>query len=240
MRPYPLRYTLSGHIFIQPEDDCEALVDSMLAAGYREEFCISTCLESRFAARLMRAGFLVMSIDLEGEMPGGPRVTILLPKLHVNRSVLFFEDLHIKRSVRPLLGRYELRFDEDFDLIVRKCLAIHGEEWLTSPLVRIIRALRQRQRDSLRPVSFGVYRNGELQAGEFGILCGRVYTSYSGYYEEDNAGTVQMILMCRYLQEQGFEFLDFGMPLEYKDKLGARNIGPEDFVPLFRRARDAG
>ena len=66
---------------------------------------------------------------------------------------------------------------------------------------------------------------------------GRVYTSYSGYYEEDNAGTVQMILMAQRLEELGFDFLDFGMPLDYKTALGAKNIEPRHFVELFRAAR---
>ena len=69
------------------------------------------------------------------------------------------------------------------------------------------------------------------------IVCGRVYTSYSGYRDEDNAGTVQMILMIRALEEAGFAFLDFGMPLNYKTRLGARDISPEEFVGLFRAAR---
>jgi Leu/Phe-tRNA-protein transferase len=66
---------------------------------------------------------------------------------------------------------------------------------------------------------------------------GRVYTSYSGYYEEDNAGTAQIILMAQWLDNIGFDFLDLGMPLDYKTDLGARNITPNRFVELFRTAR---
>ena len=46
-----------------------------------------------------------------------------------------------------------------------------------------------------------------------------------------------MILMIRALEEAGFAFLDFGMPLDYKTGLGARNISPEEFVDLFRNAQ---
>jgi Leu/Phe-tRNA-protein transferase len=82
-----------------------------------------------------------------------------------------------------------------------------------------------------------VYRDGLLKAGEFGILAGRVYTSYSGYYDEDSTGTVQMVLMTQYLRDQGFALLDLGMPLDYKDDLGATNIHPRYFVELFRQGR---
>jgi Leu/Phe-tRNA-protein transferase len=86
------------------------------------------------------------------------------------------------------------------------------------------------------PASFALYRDKKLVAGEFGIVCGKVYTSYSGFYEEANAGTVQIILTTQYLQKQGFSFFDLGMPLKYKSDLGAVDISPEEFVFLFRKA----
>jgi Leu/Phe-tRNA-protein transferase len=181
----------------------------------------------------MEAGFLLMSLWL-GPPDGG---FILLPELHLERSVLFFPLLHVKRSVKPLLSRYELRFNTDFTRIVDTCVGIHGDDWLTAPLVMLLKRMRRRRGARARPVSFGLYRDGKLKAGEFGILCGRVYTSYSGYYSEDNAGTVQMILMAKYLEQAGFDFLDLGMPLDYKNDLGAQNIGPRCFVELFRTAQ---
>jgi Leu/Phe-tRNA-protein transferase len=143
----------------------------------------------------------------------------------------------VKKSLKPLLSRYELGVDRDFEWIMNRCVEIHGDDWLTAPLRENIRLIRGLDKPRVRPVSFGVYRNGELKAGEFGVVAGRVYTSYSGYYDEDNAGTVQMILMTRYLRDRGFAFLDLGMPLDYKNALGARNIEPRYFVELFRKAR---
>jgi Leu/Phe-tRNA-protein transferase len=231
-------------IFMGPDDDCDAIVDAMLKMKYDEEFCLAIDWDIDFIARLMKAGFLVMSesIPVKGE-PDEPEKPvyqdILLPKLHLIRSALFFPELHIKKSIKPYLNRYELRYDADFETITAKCLAIHGNGWLTPSLMASIFALRaQNSAENLpRPVSFGAYRDGALVAGEFGIMCGRVYTSYSGYKEEDNAGTVQMIQMIRWLEEKGFDFLDFGMPLDYKSDLGAQNISPEEFVDLFRKAR---
>ena len=265
---YPLRYLPTGHVFIDPEDDCDKVVDSLLAANYDEEFCLARDFEEDFISRLMEAGFLIMSTELkddgseekneknssgsgfhkpserkqESGYPsdsGYPEDSffILLPKLHLKRSALFFPELHIKRSIRPFLSRYELRVDTDFDFILDKCIHIHGADWLTPPLVEILKNMRRRADLRTKPVSFGVYRDGELKAGEIGVAVGRVYTSYSGYYEEDNAGTVQMILMAGWLEEKGFDFLDLGMPLDYKTFLGARDITPGSFVGLFRAGR---
>ncbi|MDR0464469.1 MAG: GNAT family N-acetyltransferase [Treponema sp.] len=231
-----LKYTLSGYIYISPKDDCHETVDAMLATNYDGDFCIAEGFEIDFIARLMEAGFLVMSINI-AENESDPYY-ILLPKLHLVRSALFFENLHIKKSVRRLLNKYELKADVEFDRIIGRCVEKHGSDWLTPPLVDSIKKIRQNaaiNRSSFPyPASFALYRDGKLAAGEFGIICGRIYTSYSGFYEEDNAGTVQLILTTYYLQEHGFSFFDMGMPLDYKTDLGAVNISPQEFVELFR------
>jgi Leu/Phe-tRNA-protein transferase len=253
MAHYHLRYLPSGYVYIDSEDSCDKVVDGLLEAGYNEEFCLAGDFELDFIGRLMEAGFLVMSADLINETSGNTAkikqapLFVLLPKLHLVRSVLFFPELHIKKSVRPFLSRYELRINTDFDRILDKCVQIHGADWLTPPLVRILKNMHQtaglsassapRKYMPAKPVSFALYRKGELKAGEIGVVMGRVYTSYSGYYEEDNAGMVQIILMTQWLDDAGFEFLDLGMPLDYKTRLGAKDLSPRHFVELFRAAR---
>ena len=258
-----LKYTPSGFIYIFPNDDCKATVDAMLDTNYQGDFCIADSFDHEFVARLMEAGFLVMSANLRvfDEDGENDHYYILLPKLHTVRSALFFENLHIKKSIRrfftPFMG-YELKADADFELIVDRCVEKHGDDWLTPPLVACIKKIRENAKKSgvingkleIRneefgteeagfksyPSSFALYRYGKLVAGEFGVICGRVYTSYSGFYDEDNAGTVQIILTTRYLQEKGFMFFDLGMPLDYKTELGAVDISAQEFVDLFRGA----
>jgi Leu/Phe-tRNA-protein transferase len=239
---YP-RYTQSGHIFIRPGDDLDLLVDLMLITDYHEEFCLALDFDPAFLADLMAAGFLVMSAHLgrdddENGAAGQeePEQFLLLPKLHLSRSVLFWDDLRETKSARRALGRYELCYDRDFDLILENCARIHGDNWLTRPLRESIRLIREMPHCPVRPVSFGVYREGELRAGEFGVIAGRVYTSYSGYHDEDSSGTAQMLLTGRYLRDGGFAFWDLGMPLDYKTRLGAKDISPAEFVGLFRGA----
>ena len=127
--------------------------------------------------------------------------------------------------------------DAGFDAVMERCVQVHDGQWLTEPLRESIRAIRANPFLPVRPLAFGVYRDGRLAAGEFGILTGKVYTSYSGFYDESGAGTVQMLLTARYLEKRGHLFWDLGMPLPYKDRLGARNVGPERFVWLFRAFR---
>jgi len=249
-----LHFTETGFLIILPRDNPRRIVDAMLEIDYNEEFCVSLDFSPDFIARLMAAGFLVMSVkvdnaadedesaaheaDVADQESAAPEVQyILLPKLHLTRSALFFDDLHVKKSVKRYLDRYELRPDADFDFIVNRCQEIHGGDWLTEPLIAAIRNIRQNRLHGVYPMSFALYRDEKLVAGEFGVKAGEVYTSYSGYYDESNAGTVQLVLTTRWLHDHGFAFFDLGMPLEYKTALGAQDISPEEFVALFRAAQ---
>jgi Leu/Phe-tRNA-protein transferase len=172
-----------------------------------------------------------MSILLDDNSP------ILVPKYHAARSTLFWKNLHVGKSVKRFLPRYELRFDCDFDLIVDKCVTVHGNDWLTKQLTSVIKLLHKTANTKTRPASFGVYRNGELKAGEFGIISGRVYTSYSGYFEENSAGRAQMILTALFLRDHAFDFWDLGMPLPYKYTIGAIDINAVEWTRRFRTAQ---
>jgi Leu/Phe-tRNA-protein transferase len=240
-----LRYTESGHLFIDSGDDPFAIAAALEASGYGEDFCLAVDFSPRFVGRLMGAGFLVMSMLLEGGS-GRPPACLLLPKMHLERSVLFFGELHEGRTLRRLIPRYELRRDfgprsggeagnpGEFGNILERCARRHGEDWLTPPLRESFLALYAGPLPACpRMVSFGLYREGRLVAGEFGAVAGRVYTSYSGYYDEDSAGSVQLALTGRWLREAGFAFWDLGMDIPYKRGLGARPISRGKFLELF-------
>ncbi|HCM26615.1 MAG TPA: leucyl-tRNA--protein transferase [Treponema sp.] len=219
-------------------DDPDAVADSLLAAGYREEFCLSPSFDPDFIASLMDAGFLVMAFASGGS-------AILLPKLHLERAVLDFTNLHEGRTARRLSSRYELAPDEDFDAILERCAAVHGEDWLIPELRAAFRSLRHSRGGGLsaiaagraRMASFALRMDGNLVAGEFGVVIGRVYTSYSGFTDAKSAGTVQLVKTGLFLREADFAVWDLGMPMGYKDRLGAHRVGRADFIRRFRQAR---
>jgi Leu/Phe-tRNA-protein transferase len=244
-----LKFTNSGHIFIDPDDDPRLIASMLDFISYQEEFCLALDFSPPFIARLMAAGFLIMSV-IPNDEPGGKAV--LLPEMHLKRSVLFFDRLHESRTVKRLIPRYELKTgglgkEEDpalFHTVLERCAQVHGEDWLTPALRRSFHALNRIQttgdRFSLkspRMAAFGLYRGGRLVAGEFGTAAGRVYTSYSGYKEENSAGTVQLILAGRRLRDSGFAFWDLGMLLPYKERLGAQSLDRGRFLELFREAQ---
>jgi Leu/Phe-tRNA-protein transferase len=145
--------------------------------------------------------------------------------------------MHVTKGVKKILKNYVLKAYDDFDTIIDKCVEIHGGGWLTPPLVTAMKEI-SKDTDGLTFIAFGLYQGEELVAGDFGSVCGRIYSSYSGFHTRSNAGNVQMALTAKYLEENGFAFWDLGMPLPYKTVLGAKNLPINEFIKLWRCYRN--
>lgn len=78
---------------------------------------------------------------------------------------------------------------------------------------------------------------GALAGGELGYSVGGIYSSLTGFSDEDAAGSSQLVALGRLLMKCGFEYWDLGMDLEYKRKLGARMMRRANFVAEVRRSR---
>ena len=79
-----------------------------------------------------------------------------------------------------------------------------------------------------------VEHHGEIIAGEIGYMIGRTYTSLSGFSkknkEYNNYGTVQLVLLGKYLKENGFNLWNLGHNIPYKKALGAEICEREYFL----------
>ena len=158
------------------------------------------------------------------------------------QTVLFFDDLHESKNVRRILKNYELRINYDFKTILNNIIDYHGNIWITPPFQKALIEL-SKQNGKTKALSFEVYKNGELKAGEIGIKTGKIYTSYSGFYNESSAGSVQLLMMLKYLRDNDYAFCNFGTDDSeknnaYKKKLGAVYIDRNDFIEIWRKGRN--
>ena len=202
-----------------------------IAHEYRGKFCWSTSFSPNFLAGLIRLGYLPMA----EELAHGPARYILLPKLHQERCILRFDALHVQRSVRKRAKRFEVSCDTCFERVVTLCKQQHGENWLYPPIVEAFKAIATAGAtgiDGVRMHSFEVWdkASGALVAGEIGYSLGGCYTSLSGFFNVDSAGSVQCVATARLLQKAGASFWDLGMALEYKQRMGAKCIPRAEFL----------
>ena len=103
-------------------------------------------------------------------------------------------------------------------------------------------ALQQQQPQDVTPVklySVEVWNadTGALAGGELGYSAGGIYSSLTGFSEEDAAGSVQLLALGQLLTKCGFEHWDLGMDLDYKRRLGAELIPRSEFLAHVHRSR---
>jgi Leu/Phe-tRNA-protein transferase len=245
----------AGEVYNEEVSDSLALLPRYLrvyVSHYHDDFYVAKSFDPRLIAQLMCEGFLPIA--------GSSR--FLLPKLHLERCVLQLRPhskLHISKSTRKKSKRFQLSINAAFDDVVKGCHKQHGINWLFPPIVNAFRALQREtieyggcaaqlvEKDSFRPsgtipvrfysVEIWNATTGELAGGELGYSVGGIYTSLTGFTNEDAAGSVQLAALGKLLLQCGFINWDLGMEMEYKRQLGAELIERTDFVREVHRTR---
>jgi Leu/Phe-tRNA-protein transferase len=226
-----------------------------LAQHYKGKYCWATSFDPYFVAALMAEGFLPMAEKADS----GPLRYLLIPKLHHQRSMLRFQNLHISRTVRKRSKRFDVTCNTNFEQVVEGCLAQHGEDWLQPPIVEAFRRIYHSGGIcGVRVHSFEVWiaeglesgttnqtaagsavegTSARLVAGEIGYSVGACYTSLSGFSLVDSSGSVQCVAAALLLQVAGAEAWDLGMVLSYKACLGAARVARGQFLQELARMR---
>jgi hypothetical protein len=93
-----------------------------------------------------------------------------------------------------------------------------------------------------------LWEEGTLVAGEVGYAIGRVYTSLTGFRTESKTklayGIAQLVALGKLLKLSGFELWNLGHPpkgrvMKYKIELGGTVLPRNEFLDLWRQAREA-
>jgi len=244
-------YNLNGDIIIAKNDNPDGIIDIITGnTKYNKlERGIGLTFNKKFICELMYSGFYITSdilnketlwFDLENT---DKKKFGYFPLLNIWKiqTVLFFDNLHITKSINRIMKNYELRINYNFKNVLNNIIKRHGGVWITPPLKKTLIKLNNSNYKA-KAVSFEVYKNGELKAGEIGIVTGKIYTSYSGFYNESSAGSVQLAMMLNYLKDNNFAFCNFGTDDSiknnlYKIKLGSVYIDRSYFIRLWREWR---
>ena len=183
---------------------------------------------------MAKAGFISTSYDTKDGL-------VLLPELQFDYAVLDFRDLHVGKKVKKLLTQndYKLSFDTRLDEVIEKISSVHKYNWLKGEYVELLKTLHveNRQGDDFRLMSVELIsmKTDELIAGEVGYVIGKTYTSLTGFSSREkkynNCGTLQLVLLAKYLEKNGFSFWNLGHPhMQYKQKLGSKIYTRVEFL----------
>jgi len=152
------------------------------------------------------------------------------------RLVLFFDDLKISKSLNRNLKKYEVRFDTNFEEVIKKCRDIRllkdENTWILEEVIE--------QYIEIHEMGFAMsvetYHEGELIGGLYGILMGGVFCGESMFSSKSDASKVALVKLADKLQSEGYDFIDCQVPSEHLKSMGACEIGRDEFLELLEKA----
>ncbi len=194
-----------------------------------EDYYLADDFSPQFYIKLATAGFISTTTPYQG-------INLLLPEIQKEYALLDFKDLHISKKSKKLLlkNKYIITINNKLDQLIDKIQGHHTPSWISSEYKTLLKQLANTQHNNFKLVSFELNDlDDKLIAGEIGYVIGKTYTSLTGYYDRNYSGygTLQLILIGKYLENNGFDFWNLGHTCpEYKLQLGAKIYSRTDFL----------
>ena len=153
------------------------------------------------------------------------------------RCVLFFDELHIGKTIRRLLRqqRYRVTFDLDFEGVIKACAGRREGKWhVTWITPRIMRAFADLH-DAGYVHSFEVWNpEGALVGGGYGVALGGVFFTESQFSHERDTSKLGFTVLNWHLAHWGFTLNDGKAPTPTILPMGFRNFPRAEFVARLR------
>ncbi len=140
---------------------------------------------------------------------------------------------------------YEFSINSRFNEVLEKFSSQHKYNWLKEDYVELLKNLHvssdEKRGFKIISIELVCKTSNELIAGEVGYIIGKTYTSLSGFSSRENKyanyGTLQLVLLSKYLENNGFEFWNLGHPhMEYKQRLGCVKHSRIEFLKRWDKA----
>lgn len=145
------------------------------------------------------------------------------------RGVITRQSAKVPKTIRVMQRRtdLEVKFDEDFETIVRLCQVERNDwNWLTPALVDVYREVHKQGFVS----TVGVYRANQLVGGLWGISVGRALGIMSMFHHADNAGSLALAAVVDIVAGDGrWSVVDCGVINQHFEMYGARAIPQQEF-----------
>ena len=157
------------------------------------------------------------------------------------RTVLFFDELHVGRTLRRA-RRGALRFtiDQAFADVIKACaVSPRGDDVGTWIEPEIIEAYTRFHRAG-DAHSVEVWDGDELAGGLYGVDAGGVFTGESMFHRAPNASKLALLFLVDHLRERGATWLDCQVMTAHIRTLGAREISRARFLDMLAEAQARG
>lgn len=160
----------------------------------------------------------------------------------LRRAVIFFDQLHVGRSLRKEAKRSAITFtiDRDFPSVIRACALTPRPDqegtWITVAIARAYIRLHE----SGDAHSVEAWDGGRLVGGLYGVDAGGVFTGESMFHHVPGASKLALLFLIDHLRARGATFLDCQVMTPHMEAIGAREIARSRFLDLLASEQAKG
>ena len=158
------------------------------------------------------------------------------------RAVIFFDALHVGRSLRKAQKRapYTFTIDRDFRAVIEACAESErpGQDgtWIAPEIIDAY----TRFHAAGDAHSVEAWEDGALVGGLYGVDAGGVFTGESMFHRRPDASKLALLFLIEHLQARGATFIDCQVMTPHMEALGAREIPRGKFLDLLAEAQAKG
>jgi len=157
------------------------------------------------------------------------------------RAVLELDALRVSSSLRRVLrkGVYEVRFDRDFEGVMRGCAERtedRSDTWISEEIIEAFVALHER---GLAHSVEAYDESGSLAGGLYGVTLGGAFMGESMFSRGRDASKVCLVHLVERLRQRGYELLDCQIQNPHLASLGVTEIPEQEYLRRLDAALDA-
>lgn len=154
------------------------------------------------------------------------------------RMVLFFENLHISKSMKQLLRKknFVVTINTCFDQVITNCAIAKRKDqestWITNDMIQAYNKLHEQG----SAVSVEVWQDQKLVGGLYGIDLKKeyVFCGESMFSTVSNASKIAFIYLCKHYQKKDYKLIDCQMHTPHLESLGAIEIPRAEFISILK------
>jgi leucyl/phenylalanyl-tRNA--protein transferase len=149
------------------------------------------------------------------------------------RGIIPLDGLHVSRSLRRSMRRFEVRMDSRFrDVVVACGSPDRPGRWITPPIVDAYTTLFELGWGH----SVEVYERGELVGGLYGLRIERFFAGEAMFHTATDASKTALVALVEWLNDTGAELLDVQWVTDHLATLGAVAVSRSEYLRRLHAA----
>lgn len=158
------------------------------------------------------------------------------------RAVIFFDELHVGRTLRKSQKQSRLTFtiDGDFRAVIRACAESERPEQDGTWIAPNIIAAYIRFHAAGDAHSVEAWDGDELVGGLYGVDAGGIFTGESMFHRRADASKLALLFLIEHLRARGATLIDCQVMTPHMEALGAREISRARFLDALAEAQARG